>query len=705
MSAVEYNNLQAIKLKPIISYPREAQVGKTYLMSIDVELESLDTSWPYLEEEEYVISFILDTRPFFSYEPLADREPSIVLHRFGGTYGPAEYLLTASTHEVQRGMMGITFINGWGVPIARMELECDVKQKVEIDSSREITIVRKIRKKRMPVLQSHRRSPNSVERIPALKSHQLPPNNRAGLYIDKESRKVWVDGKLTPNKLSRNEVKFLHYLASRHTALCSREEIVLAVYGTAYDRSDDELLDAMVGRIRRKIGDKERPHRFLITEQRRGYRLLRYIEEPDIRSEEERKTEANAAREFLDVNYQARLATFEKQLAYINASTVISEKELAYFIETFKDILSDQEIRKLITVEVGKDSSEVIVTPQLESTKTKKTGELLQEDNTIQLKTADHKAKAINNSRESQPSSEREWQEKQNTDVDIAIIAVREDEFKAVYQRFDTERHFTPSGLSYYKSRVYTVSAYDYTVAITRCSEQGNDAVQKLASDVIHELNPGLILVVGIAGGVPDDEFTLGDVIISTRILNFNIDALHPDGTITGVTRGGANALVGQITDLLPGQDQQLAGWNAVDSIKRERPDVDLQHLSIVGNDNWSSKVRQSLEYHFGRPHNRQRSPLFKTGYVASSNHLVKNPAMLQQWLTTNRQILAVEMETAGVYEAAQTIKHQYPVIAILGISDIVGLERDTKWTAYACQTAAAFTRAFILSGPIDPLH
>jgi nucleoside phosphorylase len=285
--------------------------------------------------------------------------------------------------------------------------------------------------------------------------------------------------------------------------------------------------------------------------------------------------------------------------------------------------------------------------------------------------------------------------------VDIAIITVREDEFRAVHKRFETKLHRTPSEFSYYMSRLQIGNVHT-TIAITRCSEQGNDAAQKLASDIIHELNPGLILVVGIAGGVPDDEFTLGDVIISTRILNFNVDALHPDGTITSVTRGGANALVGQITGLLPGQDQQLAGWNAVDSIKRERPDVDLQHLSI-GNDDWSCKVRRSLENHFGSTHNRQRPPLFKTGHIASSNHLVKNPAILRQWLTTNRQILAVEMETAGVYEAAQTVKRQYPVIAIRGISDIVGLQRDQAWTEYACETAAAFTHAFIMTGPIAP--
>ncbi len=313
------------------------------------------------------------------------------------------------------------------------------------------------------------------------------------------------------------------------------------------------------------------------------------------------------------------------------------------------------------------------------------------------------KAKAIYNERESQPSSKERGELKGN--VDIAIISVREDEFRAVHQRFETERRYTPGGLSYYMSRIKTWDAHYYTVAITRCSEQGNDAAQKLASDIIHELDPQLILVVGIAGGVPDDEFTLGDVIVSTRILNFNVDALNADGTTTTMARGGSHPLVGQIAGLLPGEDRRLTGWNEPTSIGQNRPAVDLQRVYIDGNDDWRKKVWQSLDRHFGETRNRLRPPLFKTGSIASSNHLIKNPAYLIQWLVSHRQILAVEMETAGVYEAAQMLGRQYPVMAIRGISDIVGLRRDAIWTAYACQTAAAFVRAFILTSPLGPIH
>lgn len=308
-------------------------------------------------------------------------------------------------------------------------------------------------------------------------------------------------------------------------------------------------------------------------------------------------------------------------------------------------------------------------------------------------------AKVIHNERA--PQSLSRQQGEQRDAVDIAIITVLEEEFRAVLQRFKTEYQDTLGGLSYYMSRVQTWDARDTTVAITRTSEQGNDASQKLAGDIIRELNPRLILVAGIAGGVPCDDFTLGDVIVSTRVLNLNVDAQNADGTITVSARGGSHPLASQIAALLPGEDGRLAAWNEQASIGQERPGVDLRRVYayINGNNNWRDKVWQSLYRHFGEARNRH--PLFKTGHIASSNHLVKNPALLEQWLAMNRGILAVEMETAGVYEAAQTLNHQYPVMAIRGISDIVGLQRDGRWTSYACQTAAAFTRAFIMTNPL----
>src|SRR5258708_37934265 len=49
-------------------------------------------------------------------------------------------------------------------------------------------------------------------------------------------------------------------------------------------------------------------------------------------------------------------------------------------------------------------------------------------------------------------------------------------------------------------------------------------------------------------------------------------------------------------------------------------------------------------------------------------------------------------------WQAARSVKGDRPVLAIRGISDIVGYRRDADWTKYACHSAASFTKAFITS-------
>ena len=108
---------RAIAVKPIITYPREAQVGKTYLMTIDLQPEE-NFEWQY-DEEEYPIYCSVDT-DLFSSKPVG--EPVVVLHRFGGSYGEAKFLLTAFCRETT-GEIRVTLVNKWGVLIKSLKLE------------------------------------------------------------------------------------------------------------------------------------------------------------------------------------------------------------------------------------------------------------------------------------------------------------------------------------------------------------------------------------------------------------------------------------------------------------------------------------------------------------------------------------------------------------------------------------------------------
>ena len=135
----ELHSVQGINLRPIVSYPDVAQAGMSYLLSIDLELADLDAPWPY-PQEEYEITFVLDLRPYFSYQPVSKHEPAIILHRFGGTYGPAEYLITTTEKAVDKGNINITFINGSGIPIASLDLPCEVRPEVPAASERDMIV-------------------------------------------------------------------------------------------------------------------------------------------------------------------------------------------------------------------------------------------------------------------------------------------------------------------------------------------------------------------------------------------------------------------------------------------------------------------------------------------------------------------------------------------------------------------------------------
>jgi nucleoside phosphorylase len=118
----------------------------------------------------------------------------------------------------------------------------------------------------------------------------------------------------------------------------------------------------------------------------------------------------------------------------------------------------------------------------------------------------------------------------------------------------------------------------------------------------------------------------------------------------------------------------------------------------LSGPPDWQRELRATLERHHG-PQATPRAPAYVAGPIASSDRLVKDPELLIPWLQTARNLLAIEMESGGVYRAA---RERCPMLAIRGISDIVGLKRSDAWTQYACASAAAFTRAFLRTRPIE---
>lgn len=276
-------------------------------------------------------------------------------------------------------------------------------------------------------------------------------------------------------------------------------------------------------------------------------------------------------------------------------------------------------------------------------------------------------------------------------DVDIGILTIREDEFRAVLEAFPGDRHEVRLTRHYNVVDVEDDTS-GYRVAILRQIEQGNGEAQSVARDLIDDLAPTLILVVGIAGGLPSDDFSLGDVVLATRIHDFSV-AKRSDGDPATYSQSG-----GPITKDIQNSVANLA---AVEHLLGNwtgnlptRPTVDVDQAKVRGSKRWRDDVVKSLRRHFGV----QRAPVVVAGPMASSDLLIKDPAILFPWIETSRHLISVEMESAGVYRAA---RERVSMLPIRGISDIVGLQREEAWTKYACRSAAAFARAYLRTRPV----
>ncbi len=280
--------------------------------------------------------------------------------------------------------------------------------------------------------------------------------------------------------------------------------------------------------------------------------------------------------------------------------------------------------------------------------------------------------------------------------VDFGIITIREDEFEAVLARFPAAGRVT-GRRQYNLRRVTLPGGGSYLVSVVRCIEQGNGEAQSAAHDLLEDLNPRWLLVVGIAGGIPSDAFTLGDVVVSTRIHDFSVEAvLHESKPEYALAGGPVEKAAAALAANLPALKEELGPWNAPTAIATERPSIELNELSLYGDDHWKDTVRKSLLRHTGRAH-----PIVSAGAIASSDRLIKDTEILAVWMKVARHVLAVEMESAGVYRA--TYGRQVPTLSIRGISDIVGFKRNPAWTQYACHSAAAFALALMQTRPFEP--
>ena len=286
--------------------------------------------------------------------------------------------------------------------------------------------------------------------------------------------------------------------------------------------------------------------------------------------------------------------------------------------------------------------------------------------------------------------------------IDFGIISIREDEFLAVLERFAPDS-YALGNQRYEIGSVRSKGGGHHNFAAVRCAEQGRAHAQKVATDLIGDLAPRWLLVVGIGGAVPSINFALGDVVCATRVHDFSVRAVKEGATDTYSAGGGPmHPEIQRLLASLPAiVTRQLGEWNAPEAVGTPKPTLRVPGANsdrYYGDVRWKAELRRTLLHHFPKGQSPRR-PIVTSQSVATSDALVKSTELLTHWQEYARGVAAVEMELGGVYLAARGIRRDHPILAIRGISDIVGFKREEQWTKYACATAAAFAHALLWKG------
>ncbi|MGW2557923.1 FxSxx-COOH system tetratricopeptide repeat protein [Streptomyces sp. NPDC001514] len=125
-------------IEPVVSRPHEAEPGRTYLVTVDLrgplapDGSDCHDAWPG-PDEELTFTVGLDGAPHFVCEVLDD--PGVVLHRFGGTYGPARFVVTAGP-VTGPASLWLTISNQWGMPVRKAELPCRIGEPSHEEAAR-----------------------------------------------------------------------------------------------------------------------------------------------------------------------------------------------------------------------------------------------------------------------------------------------------------------------------------------------------------------------------------------------------------------------------------------------------------------------------------------------------------------------------------------------------------------------------------------
>lgn len=269
----------------------------------------------------------------------------------------------------------------------------------------------------------------------------------------------------------------------------------------------------------------------------------------------------------------------------------------------------------------------------------------------------------------------------QSTQVDLAVVTILPEEYRAVLCCLDTHQHVRGSAAApnIYSWEIGTVRAGndEYVVVVALAGDPTIQVGAVVTQATIERFDPRYVVLVGVAGGLAVDGQEHGDVVVSK--------------TIYGYEYGKIDSGFQPRQDFTHRVDQGIT--NAMSAF-------------VAGGGDWWNAIQ-------AMPPREKLAVAVRLGAVASGNKVVDDvddsffAAVVRAW----PKLLAVEMEGAGAaiaIESALAMGRQVGFAMVRGISDMprtrVGTAERDAWKSYAAEAAARFLIAVLRERwPVPP--
>ncbi len=257
--------------------------------------------------------------------------------------------------------------------------------------------------------------------------------------------------------------------------------------------------------------------------------------------------------------------------------------------------------------------------------------------------------------------------------VDFVIVTALEEERDAVLRQLSSYQQLPPTDddVRVYFASELPVSFPDgasgaYSVVVLPLLGMGRVDAANATSDAIRRWQPRYLLLVGIAGGISDQEIGLGDVLISDQVVDYELQKITDNGPQVRYSVHRADArLLGAAQNFLA--------------------------------DDWLANV--SLE----RP--AKGRPKRVIGPIATGDKVVAFADVLRRYSDDWPKLIGVEMEAGGAASACHQTAQRPGFFMVRAVSDLADQEKGSKkverWRPYVCEVAAAYAVALLQSGPV----